>query len=662
MSEVQVKFIPRRYIELVAERLQKREPINRQAPLLQLISDCCRVNTLSAVKLAGSGHLGSSFSAMDTVVWLYYRWMNVTDKGFHNEDRDIFFSSKGHDVPGLYAVLNSMGVVTDESLRKLRKLGGLDGHPNIKTTGIESNSGSLGMGISKGKGIAWAKQFNGRKGHVYVMTGDGELQEGQNYEGLMNVVNQKVMNMTVLVDCNKVQTDKFTAAISDLGDLEAKFAAFGWDVRRCDGHDFNEIESAIGLSQAQEEKPGIVILDTIKGKGIKFMEHTDVMTNLDDLYAWHSGAPSDEHYMAGLELLLESIHTQAREQGYPDPEPEIADYVSKPSSKSQQEFVAQGYGDAIMELAESNLDIVVLDGDLSADCRVRTFETTYPDRFIENGIAEQDMVSTAGGLATFGLIPFVNSFSSFLSSRANEQIYANCCEDRKVIYGCHFGGMIPAGPGKTHQSVRDIGLLGSIPNLDVIQPCSPLEAKMAVNHAVNISDCSIALRMNIGPSPRALVLPENYEFAPGKGCFLRKGEGAVMITYGPVMMHEALTAAEILAERGFSMAVLNLPWLNRFDSNWLKETLEPFGQIFVLDDHMIAGGLGERLAGVLAEHSLLDGKSYRIFGLTEYPECGTPLEVLRYHALDGESLANQIAGHRESTTAQTGEYTDEAPQ
>ena len=124
---------------------------------LEILADICRANTLAAIKLAGSGHMGSSLSALDLVIMLHYRVMNTVHLGHEDPDRDVFFSSKGHDVPGLYSVLHSVGVIPDAMLRKLRRLGGLDGHPDIATFGIEANSGSLGMGVSKGKGIAWAK-------------------------------------------------------------------------------------------------------------------------------------------------------------------------------------------------------------------------------------------------------------------------------------------------------------------------------------------------------------------------------------------------------------------------------------------------------------------------------------------------------------------------
>ncbi len=173
---VDIRFVPVEELARVqATTLPPRD-------LVPILADMCRINALSAVKLAGSGHLGSSFSAMDIVAWLYFHEMNVRRLGWTDPARDIYFSSKGHDVPGLYAVLHALGVISDERLLKLRRLGGLDGHPDVGVPGIEANSGSLGMGISKGRGIAWAKRFRGVGGHVFVMTGDGELQEGQNYE------------------------------------------------------------------------------------------------------------------------------------------------------------------------------------------------------------------------------------------------------------------------------------------------------------------------------------------------------------------------------------------------------------------------------------------------------------------------------------------------
>src|SRR5262249_38983794 len=187
---------------------------------LSLLADMCRANALTAVKRAGSGHLGSSFSALDIVVHLLWRELNVAEVGWDDPGRDIFFSSKGHDVPGLYAALHALGVIPSERLLRLRRLGGLAGHPDVAVPGIEANSGSLGMGLSKGRGLAWAKRHLGHGGRVVVMTGDGELQEGQNWEALAAAAHQRVGDIWAIVDRNELQSDQRTEEILALGDIE----------------------------------------------------------------------------------------------------------------------------------------------------------------------------------------------------------------------------------------------------------------------------------------------------------------------------------------------------------------------------------------------------------------------------------------------------------
>src|SRR5438067_7981522 len=235
---------------------------------LALLADMARANALTAVKRAGSGHLGSSFSAMDIATFLFEEELTTAQLGWDHPDRDIYFSSKGHDVPGLYAVLHSFGVIPSERLLKLRRLGGLDGHPDIRVPGIEANSGSLGMGISKGRGMAWAKRFLGRGGRVVVMTGDGELQEGQNWEALQAGAHQAVGNLIVIVDRNELQSDRPTEEILGLGNLEEKLRRFGWFVEVCDGHDHGELRDVFEDFSHEPERPKILVAHTVKGKGV----------------------------------------------------------------------------------------------------------------------------------------------------------------------------------------------------------------------------------------------------------------------------------------------------------------------------------------------------------------------------------------------------------
>ena len=158
----------------------------------------------------------------------------------------------------------------------------------------------------------------------------------------------------------------------------------------------------------------------------------------------------------------------------------------------------------------------MLDADLASDCRVRAFELAYPERFLECGIAEQDMVSTAAGLARHGFLPVVNSFASFLASRANEQIYNQASEGTKVVYALHYAGLIPAGPGKSHQSIRDISLLGALPGMTIVQPANAEETRALVRWAVEDAEGSVAIRLAIGPSPRRIELDGALEPAVGR--------------------------------------------------------------------------------------------------------------------------------------------------
>src|SRR5262249_34590315 len=258
-----------------------------------------------------------------------------------------------------------------------------------------------------------------------------------------------------------------------------------------------------------------------------------------------------------------------------------------------------------------------------------------PERFLECGIAEQDMVSAAAGLARHGLLPVVNSFASFLASRANEQIYNQAGEGSKVVYALHYAGLIPAGPGKSHQSLRDISLLGALPGTTIVQPGNAEETRALLRWAIDDASGNVAIRLAIGPSPRRIELPESV--TPGRSHLLRDGADALLLAYGPVMLHEALTASEVLEGDGVGLAVANMPWLNRFDASWLDETLASSEPVFVLEDHAPVGGLADAL------RRALPGREVVAFGVEGWPACGTPVEALRAHELDGRSLAARVA-------------------
>jgi transketolase len=234
------------------------------------------------------------------------------------------------------------------------------------------------------------------------------------------------------------------------------------------------------------------------------------------------------------------------------------------------------YGDELLQIARTRPEIVVLDADLLSDCGIEAFKAEMPERFIECGIAEQHMVSAAGGLALNGILPVVHSFACFLSARANEHIYNNATERTKIIYTATLAGVVPGGPGHSHQSVRDISAIGSVPGLTAIEPCSEREARLAIRWAVESNAESTYLRFVNVPLDLPYAVPTTYTLEIGRGVILRDGSDVALIGYGPLLLTNAWHAADLLAAQGVSAAVINFPWLNRVDDEWVRDAFSGF--------------------------------------------------------------------------------------
>ncbi|HUK35905.1 MAG TPA: 1-deoxy-D-xylulose-5-phosphate synthase N-terminal domain-containing protein, partial [Vicinamibacterales bacterium] len=384
-----------------------------------LVADLCRLNALYMIMNAGSGHIGSSFSAMDLIAWLWTDYLR--EPNGHGRESDTYFSSKGHDAPALYALLIALEKLDFELIHKLRRFGGLPGHPDVATPFIAANTGSLGMGISKAYGMARAKRFEDRRGRIVVMTGDGELQEGQIWESLQPCANERLNEIVVVVDHNKLQSDSAVSAVSDLGAIEEKFRSFGWEVARADGHDLRAVKDVFMTFDGVKDRPKVLIADTVKGKGVSFMEG---LACGDQTYHFHAGAPSLEHYVVAVEEITRRVDETLERLNQPALSLTPAPLPTR-VAPSRPEKLVLAYGDELLQIARTRKDIVVLDGDLLSDCGIEAFKAELPERFIECGIAEQHMVSAAGGMALEGLLPIVHSFACFLSTRANEHIYNN---------------------------------------------------------------------------------------------------------------------------------------------------------------------------------------------------------------------------------------------
>jgi transketolase len=606
-----------------------------------------RINTLYMIARAWSGHIGTSFSSLEIMSWLFLNEIRDLDKG--PMACDIFFSSKGHDAPALYSVLIGLGLLPEDKADHLRRLHGLPGHPHVETPYIQANTGSLGMGISKAKGMAIANRLAGRPRRIFVLTGDGELQEGQFWESLVSAANRQLSEIVVIVDQNKIQSDTWVAQVSDLGDVEAKVRAFGWHVARCDGHDVEAIQATMRALDQVRDRPKLVIADTIKGRGVSFMEGPTLKAG--ELYAYHSGAPTEAEYADGSRELLEHAGRLLAAGGLGPLVTRGGRRPERREPRDTQNLIA-AYSEALLEQADRHRSLVVLDADLVKDCGLVPFAKKYPDRFIECGIAEQDMVSMACGLARRGALPVVHSFACFLSARPNEQIYNQCSEGSKVVYVGSLAGLLPGGPGHSHQSVRDISALGASPNLLMAEPAVADEVRALFDVLVNGAAESSYLRLVSVKWPVPFGYPAGHRPQVGRGWVVREGRDLAVFGYGPWLLSNAWHAAEQLERSaGLTTHLVNLPWLNRVDVQWLADTIGDRRSVLLLDNHYLHGGQGDMLAAAIAALGLEPAVCVGRAGVAALPECGTNDEVLAHHGLDIASLVNrcqQTVSHQPS--------------
>ena len=267
---------------------------------LKTIATNVRKDALTAVHAAASGHPGGSLSVADVLTLLYFEVMNIDPKDPKNPDRDRFVLSKGHCSPALYGVLAERGFFPKEDLITFRKTGSyLQGHPDMKgIPGVDMSTGSLGQGICAANGMALAGKIDNKPYRVYTVLGDGELEEGQVWEAAMYAAHYKLDNLTVFVDFNGLQIDGNISDVLSPLPIDKKFEAFGFNVILCDAHDFEEMLSAINEAKNTKGKPTAIILKSVKGKGVSFMENNA---------AWHGSAPNDEQFAQAIKELDDAL-------------------------------------------------------------------------------------------------------------------------------------------------------------------------------------------------------------------------------------------------------------------------------------------------------------------------------------------------------------------
>lgn len=263
---------------------------------LSIIANKVRKNALTAVHSAQSGHPGGSLSIADVLTLLYFEVMKNDPKNPKDPDRDRFVLSKGHTAPALYGTLAERGYFPVEDMKTFRHIGSyLQGHPDMKKVpGVDMSTGSLGQGVSVAAGMALAAKLDNKDYRVYSILGDGELEEGQVWEAAMFAPHYKLDNFTIFIDNNGLQIDGNITDVMNPTPIDKKFEAFGWNVIHASAHDFNELLDAINAAKACKGKPTAIIMKSIKGKNVSFMENQA---------AWHGSAPNDEQYAQAIAEL-----------------------------------------------------------------------------------------------------------------------------------------------------------------------------------------------------------------------------------------------------------------------------------------------------------------------------------------------------------------------
>jgi len=256
----------------------------------------CRVNIVRMTHAANSGHPGGSLSAIDILAALYGTQMRIDPEDANWSDRDRFIMSKGHASPAVYSILNEIGYISEDDMMSFRELGSVcQGHVDMKwTDGVDFSAGSLGMGLSFGLGCALAARLDDSDRNVWVMLGDGEIQEGEVWEAFMAADFHSLGNLKVIIDRNRIQNDDFVHLQMEVGDVAAKISSFGWDVKEIDGHSMQEVVDALEWAESNKSRPVAIVAKTVKGKGVSFME---------DNPAFHGKAPNDEELAIALEEL-----------------------------------------------------------------------------------------------------------------------------------------------------------------------------------------------------------------------------------------------------------------------------------------------------------------------------------------------------------------------
>ena len=630
---------------------------------------------LVALNAAGSGHAGGTLSIMDIAAALYLRVADHDPENPNWPDRDRIVWSTGHKAPSLYLGLAFAGFCPIEDVVLLRKLGSpYQGHPHwLKLPGVEVSTGSLGQGLSIAVGLALAGKLNGKNHKVFCIMGDGEQQEGQIWEAAMEAAHHHLDNLVGIVDCNRLQIDGPVEEVMKVEPLEEKYWSFGWDVRRIDGHNMEQVVEALESAKSHQGSPIVLLADTVKGKGVSFMEN---------IAGWHGKSPNREELVKGLNELgvAERIPVRAlldKAQAYQDKidrklqqkMPQFNhDYWWNRAlnMKVTMEPTRKGFGQALAENGDDER-VVCLGLDISGSITISDFYASKPERkkrWISLGIAEQSATSVAAGLAKEGKLPVFGTYATFAAARNLDQIRTSICygEFNVMIAGAHGG--VSVGPdGATHQALEDLFAMCGLPNMTVVVPCDAVETRKATNYLLLEHKGPKYIRFAREATP--VVTDEQTPFVFGKANVIRlrqpgdsfmkafettlesnyedEGEDLTIIACGP-MVPEAMRAAWILRrEFGYETRILNLHTLKPIDEAAIIWAARQTGVILTAEEHQI-GALAWRVSNVITGSPVLYGQPVitGAIGVKDrFGDSGAPWELIKEFEVSAEHIAHK---------------------
>jgi transketolase len=620
---------------------------------------------------------------MDIAAALYLRVLNHDPSDPAWPKRDRVFWSTGHKAPALYVALGKAGYFPLDDTVLLRQLGsGFEGHPNwLALPGVEVSSGSLGQGLGVAVGNALAGRLLGKPYRVYCIMGDGEQQEGSIWEAAMAAGHYKLDNLCAIIDKNDLQIDGRVRDVMNIDPLAEKYKAFNWNVLEIDGHDMEQVLAAFESARAASGQPTLIIAHTVKGKGVSFMENQA---------GWHGVAPNrDQFEKAMADLATPSVPAERIEALLE----KAADYGAEIALKARGKLPAfrrdywwnagstmnvdmeptrMGFGRGLEKCGDDER-VVTVHADISGSIRITDFEAKHPERkprVFSVGIAEQNMMEVAAGLAKEGFIPVTGTYGVFASGRCWDQVRTTICYSNLnvKIAGAH-GGISVGGDGATHQALEEFSLMCVLPNMHVLAPCDSLETERAT--LFSLLDLTGPAYVRYAREATPVVTTPWTPYRYGVANIIRyRGETArfldafetilstqntseheevSIIACGP-MVPEAMRAAWLLKEEyRLETRVINMHTVKPLDVAALVQAAEQTPLIVTAEEHQV-GGFGNLVAGAILEHR----KNYRhplLFDMVGVQDrfglSGKPWELMQEFGLSAEHIAERVLHLRE---------------